>query len=191
MAKLDKFAGEYAAGRERGVPDDVKKWIDDKVHTAGKTMYRGLLQLLASGFGKGLLATAGVLVIGITAATVAGIPIPIAGAVMGPTVAQSVETGLMAAGNFLLGSDMGVGLLAFGGMFGAVVETQREYAKMNADMANRESKRYETLRHQQAAQPLAPMVEQHTAKPLDNQLSHCAQLMEKRAHEQQTQRGTV
>ena len=186
MPKFEKFSGQYAAGYERGLPDDVKEWIDDKVYGAGKSMYRGLLQLLASGFGKGAMVSATLLTVGIVAATVAGISIPVAGAVTGATVAQSVETGLIAAGNYLFGH--GAALLAAGGIVGAVTETQREYAKMNADMANEQAKHYAALRTQTFSSA-AP--EQCKVPGQENQMSHCAQLKERRMAEQQAQRGGI
>lgn len=132
-----------------GAPDRVKEWIDERVETAGGKIYRGGLQVLTSGFGKGLLVTAGL----ITAGTV-GLAL-FAPAMIGVSAAltagQAVTTGLAIAGNTLLGSGAGIAALAAGGAAGSLVAAHGENSRIGKEAAEDKARLYAMARERAAA----------------------------------------
>lgn len=174
---------QYEGAVPNDVADGTKRFIDDKVSQAGKAIYRGMLQVMASGFGKGLLATAAVVVAATTAAFILTGNMP---------AGVMAEQGLAKAGEFLLNSWGGAGLLTIGGLVGAVAETKGEQNRITADMAEAEARRYELVRGLQKEKTPTPQPFQEAAQENSvDHCGHCAKLLEKRAAELNAVRGGI
>lgn len=155
-----------------GTPDTVKEWIDDKMHTVGDSAYRGALQVLTAGFGKGVLATAAL--VGLAAVSTA-LFFPAALGITGAlTAGAAVETGLLIAGNTLLGSGLGVMGMITGGALGSMLSAHGENTRLSKEAAQERAGFYEAMRQRNQNSP-------SLAKDMgiDNGQScgHCAKLM--------------
>jgi len=115
--------------------DVVEQKYNDALKSVGKSLWNGMGKFFASGFGKGLLITAGVVLLGaaitfgfaasmglVTGSWVAGNTVM---AVFPATVAQGIEFGLGQAMQFLL-HPLGLMTLGLGGTVGAVAKVRRE-----------------------------------------------------------------
>jgi len=143
------------------IPQRLEAAYNRRIKTLGKSLWQGTLKVAASGFGKGVLIAAGIillggaLVFGFSAATGA---ITVGSALLGATQATAVEAiaigipegiamGLSQAGNLIFSAG-GLGLLGFGGMIGAVSDVRKHQHKLTAEMARAESEAYAMEREQ-------------------------------------------
>ncbi len=167
---------------DTGTPDRVKEWIDERVSGAGKAIYRGGMQVLAAGFGKGLLATAALATVAIVAIAIFA---PVAlNFSAGLTVAQSVEQGLLFAGNSLLGHPLGLMTLFAGGAVGSMAAAHGENTRIGKEAAEIQAVQFSQAREANARTPqLAQEQEQCTMA----EGGHCAKLMrEQHEHREHT-----
>lgn len=149
--------------------NDIKYWMDDRVSDAGSAIYSGGIQVLTAGFGKGVLAAAALLTVGIVALFIAS-PATV-GLSVAATVAQSVEAGLMFAGNALLGHPLGFMALFTGGAIGSMAAAHGENTRIGKDAAQIQAMQFAKAREGNAQSPqLAPENDLCTG-------GHCAKLM--------------
>lgn len=167
---------------DTGTPDRVKEWIDERVSGAGQAIYRGGMQVLAAGFGKGMLATA-------VLATVSIIAIAIFAPVAlnfsaGLTVAQSVEQGLLFAGNSLLGHPLGIMALFTGGAVGSMAAAHGENTRIGKEAAEMQAVKFAQARETNVRAPQQAQ-EQEQCNMVEG--GHCAKLMrEQHEHREHT-----
>lgn len=165
---------EYSTA-ERTYEDDIKDAIDERVRGGLKKIYRGALQVALSGFGKGLLAVAAIAVVGIVALAVAA-PATI-GIATGLTLGSAVTAGLTAAGNTLLGSGLGLAMLAAGGVIGSLAEAHAENGRLSKENAAEMAQYYAMMREKntQSTPAKAAAIENDCARG-----GHCNKLLKKR-----------
>jgi len=128
----------------------VERKYNDGLKYAGGKIWRGMLQVGASGFGKGLLITAGV-VLAVTA-LMFGFGASLGEITIGPataTVEKGIMIGFWKALQFLThSSGWGAVTLAAGGTLGAVVEMNKEPGRISLAQAEELAKQYEISRRQ-------------------------------------------
>lgn len=135
---------------EVGIPDRIKASYDAMVKAAGKKLWQGLVKVAAGGFGKGLLITAGIvllggaLMFGFGAATGA---LAIGSAALPATLSQGIAIGLSQAGNLLF-SSFGAALLGIGGALGAVNSVRKHHNMINEEIARAEAEAYARAREE-------------------------------------------
>ncbi len=134
---------------DTGLPDKVKDAVDNAVYSGFGKLWRGFVQVAASGFGKGVLLTAAVVIAG--AAVAFGFQAG-AGTLLSevtgvsPTVATGFEIGARKAIAFLFGSGLGFATLGVGGALGAVADMKKHNDRINEDMAKVQAKQFEMAR---------------------------------------------
>jgi hypothetical protein len=163
-----------------GIPEFAKEYVDGRVQGTVQSTLRGTLEVLGSGFGKGLLITAGIITAGILVTSIlfpAALSIP-----AGATVAKAVETGALIAGNYLLGNAGGWLALAAGGAVGSMVEARAENNRISKESAECQAALYAKLREDS---PAKEKQQDMTVDAPANEMcgGHCARLM------QEQQRG--
>ncbi|MGE0754749.1 MAG: hypothetical protein AB7L92_06275 [Alphaproteobacteria bacterium] len=145
---------------DTGIPDEVKNRIDDAVASGLNKAWRGMLQVAASGFGKGVLIAAAItlaagMIIGGADATISG-----------ALVEAGVKEGFLHAVNFLT---HGAGLLtlAVGGAIGAVADARSHQGRITEQMAKDEAARLEIARARgnQQMQERESEIRKHTTPP--------------------------
>ncbi len=157
---------------DTGFPDRVKEAVDNKVYSGISKVWRGMLQVASSGFGKGLLLTAAI-VLGV-AALVTG-SMAYAGMIdIGNGVLATFDTGVKIGINNAIGflkSGFGLATLGIGGALGAVADVRKHQNKMSAEAAQAEARQLEIARALQQApdvttqQQPAPAVEPKFRQP--------------------------
>lgn len=161
-----------------GIPDTIKEAYDESLKSAGKKLWRTTLRVAASGFGKGLLLTAGITILagamffGMGAAagmiTVSGAYAGAAGATA--TIGEGISIGLATAGNLLLGTGwIGAAILGIGGALGAVSDVRKHQNGLTADMARAEAEIYSRRREENLEREIQQLREQAMPLP-DTQL---------------------
>lgn len=175
-----------------GLADDAKDIIDGKMAAARQSVTRGALEVLGSGFGKGLLITAALITTAIVATAIFA---PAAlGIAPGVSVGSAVGKSALIAGNYLLGGAGGLLALA-GGAVGSLVAAHNENHRISKEAAEAQAVSYARLREAQAQvqnqPPLKPW-EQQLPQPqtsvdlaknpacADMPLGHCARLLQER-----------
>lgn len=118
---------------------DIQDALNTGLKAVGRKLWLGTLSVMASGFGKGLLAAAAVVV-------VASIFLSGMGAVnAGMAFATGASAGIT-EGLAFLASGAGFGALAIGGTLGAVVETGKHQGRLRSEVAHLEKTAYEAIR---------------------------------------------
>lgn len=163
-------------------PDAIIELIDYKAAAAGKKLWRGMLAVMASGFGKGALLAGGLLV----AAAMVGLGF--SAHAYGFPIGQGVALGLDKALSFL---SHGTGLifLGMGGALGAANEARKAQNNITAEVAAAQAQNFEIARQLGAAKELSPAkpmetlqtVQQPTYASTIPECGHCARELEKRA----------
>ena len=167
---------------DQGLLDSVQESIDSRVHGGLKAMARGSLEVLSSGFGKGLLITAAIATVAIVAGAVIAPGILFGAEWAGIGAGKAVEYGLLTAGNWLLGSGGGVALLAAGGVAGSMAAAHGENTRINKEAAAAQAAMYSQLRAQNSHGASHDHMQE-----LDCPSGHCARLLQ--AQKQQEHRG--
>ncbi|MFW0776617.1 MAG: hypothetical protein ACN2B6_02735 [Rickettsiales bacterium] len=164
-----------------GIPDQFKDAYDRAVKHHSSRLWKKVLKFAASGFGKGLIATAAIVVIGgalLAAAgttmglsSIAGISLmtemPLGAAAAQATVGEAIGAGLTAAGNFLWSAG-GVTALAIGGTLGAVSNVRMHQNMLTADLARVEAESFARLREENLAKEIQQMRESMPVTRADN-----------------------
>ncbi len=162
---------------DTGLPDRAKEWIDERVYGGLSATGRGTLEVLGSGFGKGLLVAAA-----LTVAAYLGIAAiaPSVLALEGLSVASAMSSGLSMAGNFLLTGGIWVPLA--GGAIGSMIAAHSENNRIGKDAAESQASLYAQARQ---GQVLQPSLSQDQTMDYCHHVSggHCAKLMQEQ-HEQ-------
>ncbi len=129
--------------------DALQRKADLSLKGAGKALWRGMAQVAASGFGKGLLITAGLFILA------SGLGQGFAFYAGSKLFADGLAVGAGAAVQFLFSSLGGLTALAIGGTLGAVADVKLTQNRITAELAQAEANNYEILRLQQqlAASP--------------------------------------
>ncbi len=139
---------------DTGVPDRVKETIDNAVLSGFSKLWRGMVQVAASGFGKGVLLAA-VVVIGAVAVAhgfMAGADMMSMGASsVSPTVGTGLEIGAREAVAFLFDSGLGYATLGMGGAFGAIADVMKHKNRITEEIARSQAKQFEVARSHQKA----------------------------------------
>lgn len=151
---------EYDEDYDILTPEGTEHWIDKKVHDGLTAGARGGLEVLMSGFGKGLMIAAALT----TAYFVGGALIAPAavGIAEGLTAGAAITNGLMTAGNFLLGSLGGFALMASGGALGSMISAHNENNRISADAALAQARFYECERGREDV--IAPSLQKEIEK---------------------------
>ncbi|MDX2073820.1 MAG: hypothetical protein SFX19_05585 [Alphaproteobacteria bacterium] len=162
--------------------NDVRDWIDERVHGTLGSAYRGALSVLSAGFGKGVLAMAALA----TAAFVATAIFAPAALNLAPglPVAQLAEQGLLTAGNMLLGHPIGYMALFVGGATGSLIEAHSENDRIGKEAALAQAVQYAHLREARVPQLQHSMDKNISLANCEAKGGHCERLL----REQQTQR---
>ena len=162
-----------------GMPDQFKDAYDRALKHHSRKLWKKVMTFAASGFGKGLIVTAAVVIIGgalIAAAgatmglsSVAGIPLmtETAAGMMPATAGEAINAGLVAAGNFLFGGG-GLTTLAIGGTLGAVSNVRMHQNMLTADLARSEAETFARLREENLEKEIQQMRESMPEKRSDN-----------------------
>lgn len=133
---------------DTGFPDRVKDAVDRQVVKGISKLWRGVVQVAASGFGKGVLITAALVL-------AAGMMIGGADAIIsGALVEAGVKEGIGRAFGFLL-SGGGIITLLAGGALGSVADTQKYQDRITADMAKLEARQLEKARDGEIEKPVS------------------------------------
>ncbi len=164
-----------------GIPERVESEYNAMLKNVGRKLWSGVIKVAATGFGKGMLTSAAIVLVGF--ALVSGF-----GAVgLGASFASGIGPGLSAAGNLLLGSWLGAATLAIGGTLGAVSDVRKHTNKLTAEMARVEAEGYaiarETnlIRDMQLAQGSPQQgFEAPKDSAAEKECSHCAREMARR-----------
>jgi hypothetical protein len=158
-----------------GFLDGAQRWADDKIHGAYKSAFKGLLRVSATGFGKGVIATALVAVVGI--ALLGGIDLPAA-------TGGELLKGALSHATKIFTSGQGLAILGAGGLLGAAVSAHGEHKRISAKQAEEMAKYYEVMREKNArAQEKSPTIaveEDHCRG------GHCDKLLHERQKHAQT-----
>lgn len=128
---------------DTGFPDYVKDTYDNALADITKRLWKGALKIAASGFGKGVLVIAAV-ILGVTALETGFVASTGGMAFAGGAIA-GLEKGLL-----LLGQAPGLVAMAIGGVLGAASDLRRHFNHINAETAEAEAQRYAVLRELQA-----------------------------------------
>lgn len=147
--KFFRFLQELAYDApETGIPDDVKRRYDRTVEKSVNKAWSGVLQVAASGFGKGVLITAAAIAV---AMAIGGGYVAIAGDMpVAGTLMEAFSKGL--AGGFgeglkTLFTTGGIAFLGLGGAFGAISDARKHHATLMAQIANERAQEYEKERN--------------------------------------------
>ena len=170
---------------ERGLEDDVKDWIDDKVYSAGKRAYRGALDVMTTGFGKGLLITAAVAVTVTVAAVLISPATLLAPAAAAGSAGELIGSALTLAANFLTTQAGGIFLLGMGGAAGSLYEAHKENTDLHVSHA-RDIEALINIQNKLNATANAPSVTMDIQP--DCRGGHCEQLLKSREHQMQATR---
>lgn len=151
----DILSGEFASEKPyepRGPGNIVKEVYDAGLSFTGKKLWQGMLAVGASGFGKGVLVMAA-LVIAVAAVVT-----------MAPAAAPELElmNGIFKGMGFLIGGSAGLTVLAIGGTLGAVAETRSHLNRLSVEQAQQLANHYEKQRQQEEARRMQP---EKTAEP--------------------------
>lgn len=146
-----------------GIPDFVKQQYDAALTKAAKGLWRGIVKAAASGFGKGVLVTAGLILAGWAMAS--GF-VNIAG---GLPLDAGISNGLGGAIGFLTGG-FGLVTLGIGGTLGAVSEARKTQGHITAEIARFQAQYYALERQLQPAQEKQPVAVDAT-KPWNQEAS--------------------
>lgn len=176
-----------------GIPDLVKIKYDQAVHSAGRKVWKTTQQVAASGFGKGALIMAGVVLLGLAIAFGFGayagaLTVPSVAGMVNATVGQGIGIGLSQAGNLLI-HPIGWLLMAAGGAVGAVIDVRKHHNRMNAEIARTQAEQYARIRELKELQELgvAQTVAPSVATPAQTEnMSFAAREAQRRAAEEQT-----
>jgi hypothetical protein len=160
----------------KGLPDYLAEKAGEATDAVGRKLKRGLAQVAVSGFGKGALLTAGVLIAGAAIAFGFG---AYAGEITtaGGTLA-TVEQGLLIGVSYamrILTSGYGLIAMAIGGTLGAVSDTRKHQNKITAEVARAEAIEFARLRELQQVKEIE---QTHQAEP---SASFAARELERRA----------
>lgn len=141
---------------EAGLPNAIKEKYDEAMIGTGKKLWQGMLAVAASGFGKGVLASIGIiaavsaLLIGFQASIPGGLEI---GDQVIDTFAEGATAGIAKA-FYLMTHPIGLVALAVGGAIGAVGDVRKAQNKITAEMARAEEQYYERARQMQQAREM-------------------------------------
>lgn len=178
---LQDFA--FKTATPGGPIDYLEDQYNNALKGVGRKLWRGMLQVAASGFGKGLLVTAGA-IIGITA-LIAGYGGFAEQLTVNGVAIQTFQDGLVAGAKkaieFLV-SGFGLTSLAIGGTLGAVSDVRRHQNKLTAEMARAEAAELERKRNKQHLQEL--LVARDEVVPEKN-CSYCQKEMQRRTEGEQ------
>lgn len=133
---------------DTGIPDQLQVAIDKKVSSGLSKVWQGILSVAASGFGKGVLLTAGILLAGAMIGNGATAFID------GVSVNTGVMQGVAKATSFLT-SGFGIVTLLAGGALGSVSDTQRYQDRLTHDMAKQEAELLEKARNKGKYRPVS------------------------------------
>ncbi len=158
MASIEKKAQDDLEifDENRGPGDYVKEKYDEALKGVGNKLWDGMLQVAASGFGKGLIVGALILIGistmggGLLAATVG---INVGQAALVTTFEGGIAAGF-ASGIALLPSVLGAIAMAGGGIMGAVMDMRKEQTKISATQAEVLARQYAQSRGQSPQQAL-------------------------------------
>lgn len=172
MAKgsYSKYETEFA--------EDAKEWIDERVYGAGKAVYRGSMEVLASGFGKGVLIAAAAIAATIFVGAVVAPGLTFGADFANISVALRVQHALPAIGNFLLGSWESAAILATSGATGSLVSAWSENSRIGKESAECQAARYAKAREAGGVQPALEQTKlqsQSVGECLSE--GHCARLL--------------
>ncbi len=180
QSMYDPAKGTFGAAG-MGIPERVESEYNAMLKRVGRKLWSGTIKAAGSGFGKGLIITAAILLAGF--AITSGLAAVGAGA----TLASGIAPGLSAAGNFMLGSWLGAVSLMVGGTLGAVSDVRKHTNRLTAEMARVEAEGYAIARETNLIRDLqfgeqAP--QQGFDAPKDDALektcNHCAREMARR-----------
>lgn len=152
---------QLAAWPRIGMPDVLKEKYDSMLKRTGRKLWRTILQVAASGFGKGVLLMAAAVTLGF--AGYYGL-VGYAGDLPGPALGLSstLEQGIMhgiGQGLGFLGKGIGLLTLAIGGTLGAVNETRKTQNKLTAEIARAEAQEFALARQLGQVQQQQPEME--------------------------------
>src|SRR6185436_7420507 len=128
-----------------GIPEFIKDEYESALKTAAKKMWRGMMTVAASGFGKGVLFAIGAVLL--VTAMVSGWQ---NAGVVTSTFEHGFKDGIGEGIRFLF-SKFGLATMAFGGAVGAVSDVRKAQHKISADLARVEAKEYALARERQLA----------------------------------------
>lgn len=144
---------------EGGLSDLIKERYDSAVRNAGKRVWRGMMAVAASGFGKGVMLTA--LVIVAASALLAGAGVDagnlfnLVGTDLASAVPMTMEQGIglgINRGISTLFQGIGMAAMAFGGALGAIADVRKRQNRISEDVARQQAMNYELARQQHIAQ---------------------------------------
>jgi hypothetical protein len=125
----------------KGVPGNVQRLFDDAAAETGKKIWRGMVQSIGSGIGKGVIIAAAMFIVGSGLSALAG-----AGFMVGATAAIN---------SLLTFSGSGAAMLGVGAALGAIMEIHHNQKQISAEVAKVEAEAFERMR-QQNKDPRAP-----------------------------------
>jgi hypothetical protein len=160
--------------------NNVRNYVDDRVHGALASGARGAAQVLASGFGKGLLTA-----VALTTVACVGLAMfapGVIGLTGGLSAAQAVNLGMMQAGNFLLGSVAGYATLLVAGAIGSASAAHGESTRISKETAEQLAQDYAMKRAGRTLQP--EYTPEHASEICPVPGGHCSRLIQSQNHQQ-------
>ncbi len=167
-----------------GLLATIPESIDATVHSGLRAGYRGMLEVLASGFGKGLLAAAAIFVAGSVIAAVAA-PAML-GLAANISFGAAVEQGLIFATSNLVANGNLWLLLGLGGVIGSLSEAHDENTRISEEAAKSQAIAYQKARECAGKYNQPDVSEEHS---FDCPNSNCAKFIN--SLKQQTNRQSV
>ncbi len=152
------YIRELSGFRRPGIPEQVRVAYNDTLKTGAEKIWRGFLQVAASGFGKGLLAVIAIATIGTAMAygfNAYAVPMFIGKSIAAATVGEGMMYGLGVGLEFLT---RGIGVLAMlaGGAIGGVIDVRGAQNKLTTEAAQAQALEYARLRGESPAKTQAP-----------------------------------
>lgn len=173
MVDVRKLANLAYTPPDSGFPDRVKEKIDGAVYGGLSQIWRGMVKVAASGFGKGVLLTAAIVIGGAAVAwgLVAG-----AGALVSASgVAATADTGLMLGASKAVGfllSGLGAATLAIGGAFGAIADVKKHQGRINEEVARTQAMQFAKARSGQLSKDKQYPLDVDTERRFGNRNEH-------------------
>jgi hypothetical protein len=140
---IRKIANLAYTPPDTGFPDRVKEKIDGVVYGTYAKIWRGMVKVAASGFGKGVLLTAAIAIGG--AAVAWGYMAEAGSLGAGATIDTGIMHGATKAIGFLL-SGFGAATLAVGGALGAVADMWKHHNRISEEVAYMQAKQFTQAR---------------------------------------------
>lgn len=170
--EIEKLQSAAYEGTSNTLVERVEGAYDRVVFGTGKKIWKGMVAVAASGFGKGVLIAAAALIIGGAVLAAASADAGLFGYAVSSfdgistlipgTTEQALVEGASHGFGTLLTSGWGMAAMLAGGVLGAVADVRKEQNKISAQQAADLAAGYAAAREQQPAQAPEQTVKQET-----------------------------